>query len=128
MAAIGFKIPNLRFLCGGTLITQKHVVSAAHCMIDGLALVRLGAHNISSNNEGSIDINVEWRSSHENYDPKYIANDIAMLRLASIVPITNLIRPICIPMTDALVNRDYTGQLPYVVSSSLSHQMPKDSC
>jgi Trypsin len=85
-------------------------------MIDGLTLVRLGSYNISSSNEGAIDVNVEWRSTHENYDPKYIANDIAMLRLASVVPITNLIRPICIPMTEALINRDYTGQLPYVVS------------
>lgn len=28
MAALGYQTPTIRFLCGGTLITQKHVVSA----------------------------------------------------------------------------------------------------
>lgn len=90
-------------------------MSAAHCVLDSLTLVRLGAYDITSNTEGAIDINIDMKVTHESYDPKFITNDISMLRLQRIVNITNLIRPICIPLTDALINRDYTGALPYVV-------------
>lgn len=97
------------------MITQKHVVSAAHCVLDSLTLVRLGAYDITNNNEGAIDINIDMKVTHESYDPKFITNDISMLRLQRIVNITNLVRPICIPLSDALINRDYTGTTPFVV-------------
>lgn len=76
--------------------------------------MRLGAYDITSNSEGAIDVNIESKVVHESYDPKFITNDISILKLANIVNLTNLIKPICIPMTDALVNRDYTGSMPFV--------------
>lgn len=124
LAALGYQTPALRFLCGGTLITQRHVVSAAHCIIDGLSFVRLGAYDITSNTEGAIDVPIEWKSVHEGYDPKFISNDISMLRLNRIVNYTNLIKPICLPLTEALINRDYTGTTPYVVSKNFSEALP----
>lgn len=90
------------------------MISAAHCIIDGLTLVRLGAYNITATNEGSIDVNIDVKIVHESYDPKFITNDISLLRLASIVNITTLVRPVCLPITDALINRDYTGTNPWV--------------
>lgn len=90
------------------MITQKHVVSAAHCILDSLTLVRLGAYDITSTNEignGALDIYIDYKVTHELYDPKFITNDISMLRLEKVVNITNLIRPICIPLIDTLINR-----------------------
>lgn len=74
------------------------------------------AWNITASNavDGSIDINIDYKVIHESYDPKFITNDISMLRLASIVNITTTIRPVCLPISDALVNRDYTGTSPWV--------------
>lgn len=125
-AALGYKLPNVRFLCGGTLITQKHVISAAHCVIAGLSLVRLGAYDITATNEpGAMDVNIDKATVHELYDATRITNDISMLKLQSIVNITNLIRPICLPLTDAMISRDYTGTTPWVAGwGSTSFQGP----
>lgn len=80
--------------------------------------MRLGAYDITSNTEGAIDVKIEAKSVHESYDPKFITNDISMIRLDRIVNITSLIRPICIPLTDTLINRDYAGSSPFVVNNS----------
>lgn len=87
--------------------------------------MRLGAYDMTSTTEGAIDINIEWKVVHESYDAKYITNDISMLRLSQVVNITNMIRPICIPLTDTLINRDFTGSTPYVAGwGSTSFQGP----
>lgn len=63
---------------------------------------------------GSADFNIEWKKTHESYDPQYITNDIAMIKLAGITNITNFIRPICVPLTSDLTNKDWTGTLAWV--------------
>lgn len=80
---------------------------------------------MSSANEGAVDYSIESKMSHENYNDKYIINDICMVKLVGIVNITNLIRPICIPFTESLASKDYTGTLPWVAGwGSTSYRGP----
>lgn len=95
-------------------------MTAAHCILENLVVIRLGAYDITSNNEGgSVDFGIEWKKTHESYDPQFITNDIAMIKLSGMTNITNLIRPICIPLVADLMNRDWTGTLGWVAGKML---------
>ncbi|KAG5682292.1 hypothetical protein PVAND_011652 [Polypedilum vanderplanki] len=123
LAALGYNITNsttkistTQFLCGSTLITQRHLVSAAHCIISTLLLARLGAYDITKPPDGinTIDAYVISAYVHELYDPKTISNDISIIKLDRILPVTNSIRPVCIPLNDALRTKNYTGLMAWV--------------
>lgn len=77
-------------------------------------IIRLGAYDITSSTEGSIDFNIESKITHESYDPKFIINDVSIIKMTAFVNISTAIRPICIPLAADLANRDWTGYLPYV--------------
>ncbi|GJQ74219.1 hypothetical protein Trydic_g19126 [Trypoxylus dichotomus] len=101
---------KMSFGCGGTLINQRYVLTAGHCIKDRnvkLVNVVLGEHNTSS----PIDcfykscapepkvIRIEKIIEHPGWTdgrPQFY-DDIALLRLSEDVEFSNFIQPICLP-------------------------------
>ncbi|XP_015121318.1 serine protease lint [Diachasma alloeum] len=97
--------------CGGVLITDKYVITAAHCQPGFLAslVAVFGEFDISGELEPrrSVTRNVRRVIVNRKYNPVNFENDLALLELESPVQFDAHIVPICMPEDNA----DFTGQM-----------------
>ena len=87
---ITMQYPDGYWFCGGAILTEDYVVTAAHCVEDmkpSEARIRIGDHDNDDPNDTLYNkkqsLEIQKIIMHSKYDPESFNNDIALLKLAT---------------------------------------------
>ncbi|XP_013142043.1 PREDICTED: serine protease gd-like, partial [Papilio polytes] len=93
-----------KYICGGTLVTHLHVITAAHCVTrkssnrvvnKNTLTIYLGKHNLRTSVRGVKIRLVEDIIVHPEYNSSSYSHDLSIIQMIESVPYTDYVRPAC---------------------------------
>ncbi|XP_035913537.1 brachyurin-like [Anopheles stephensi] len=92
-------------LCGGSVLTNNYILTAAHCVITGVSTPALGGTAIIGAHDRSVVEPSQQRIAfstagiiaHPGYTPTNIRNDVAVVRLNSPIVFNDRVQPVRLP-------------------------------
>ncbi|XP_075983669.1 uncharacterized protein LOC142981555 [Anticarsia gemmatalis] len=110
---------NFKYICGGTLVSHRHVVTAAHCVTrrgsertvrKNTLTVYLGKHNLRTSVDGVQSSAVSDIIVHPEYNAENFRRDLAILELQDPASYTNWVRHVCLWPENDIDRANMVGQ------------------
>ncbi|XP_052902223.1 serine protease easter-like [Anopheles moucheti] len=110
---------DFEYACGGSIIDRNTILTAAHCLytsrgrikLDQLS-VQVGRNQLSEASTRSQEHQASQLIIHPGYNPHSVADDLALIKLATDITLTRYIQPVCLwnmdPNLDLIVAKNGT--------------------
>jgi secreted trypsin-like serine protease len=100
-AAIYKTTEHGRYFCGGALISNEWILTAGHCVEDGVRFsVQLGSHTLATNDANRVVLTANTSVLHPDFDSMTLQNDVGLIKLNEPVQFSDYISTIFLPSTD----------------------------
>jgi secreted trypsin-like serine protease len=100
-AAIYKTTEHGRYFCGGALISNEWILTAGHCVEDGLRFsIQLGSHTLSTTDGNRVVLTANTSVLHPDFDSMTLQNDVGLIKLNEPVQLSDYISTIFLPSTD----------------------------